>query len=163
MEVEIRAYRPGDVPAMTAIWNQVVEDGAAFPQTKPLTVHEAEQFFTEQSFTAAAEDRETHQVVGLYIVHPNNVGRCGHIANASYAVRRDCRGRHVGRALVSHSLEKAGQLGFRLMQFNAVVASNHEAIHLYETLGFVRLGVIPGGFRMKDGSYEDILLFYRTL
>ena len=97
MEVEIRAYRPGDVPAMTAIWNQVVEDGAAFPQTKPLTVHEAEQFFTEQSFTAAAEDRETHQVVGLYILHPNNVGRCGHIANASYAVRRDCRGRHVGR------------------------------------------------------------------
>ena len=163
MEVDIRAYRPEDVPALTDIWNQVVEDGVAFPQTKPLTIHEAEQFFAEQSFTAAAEDRETHQVVGLYILHPNNVGRCGHIANASYAVHRDVRGRHIGRALVTHSLTRAGELGFRLMQFNAVVASNHGAIHLYESLDFVQLGVIPGGFRMKDGSYEDILLFYHTL
>lgn len=28
--------------------------------------------------------------------HPNNVGRCGHICNASYAVSSDARGRHIG-------------------------------------------------------------------
>ena len=64
------------------------------------------------------------KVVGLYILHPNNVGRCGHIANASYGVSRDCRGRGVGRALVEDSLAACGALGFRLLQFNAVVASN---------------------------------------
>ena len=163
MEVQIRAYRFEDLPALTEIWNQVVEDGVAFPQTQPLTAHEAEGFFAEQSFTAVAEDAASHEVVGLYILHPNNVGRCSHIANASYAVRRDCRGRHVGRALVTHCLAKARDLGFGVIQFNAVVASNHSAIHLYESLGFVRLGVIPGGFRMKDGAYEDILLFYHSL
>ena len=30
-------------------------------------------------------------------------------------------------------------------------------------LGFVGLGVIPGGFRMKDGSYEDICPYYHLL
>ena len=49
------------------------------------------------------------------------------------------------------------------MQFNAVVKSNLGAIHLYEKLGFVRIGEVPGGFLMKDGHYEDIVLFYHTL
>jgi len=34
--------------------------------------------------------------------------------------------------------------------------SNIHARHLYERLGFAQLGTIPGGFRMKDGHYENI-------
>ena len=30
----------------------------------------------------------------------NNVGRCGHICNASYAVDSFCRGQHIGEKLV---------------------------------------------------------------
>ncbi|MCI8594816.1 MAG: GNAT family N-acetyltransferase [Oscillospiraceae bacterium] len=163
MEPFVRAYGPADVARMTEIWNEVVRDGVAYPQTEPMTAEAAAAFFAEQSFTAVAEDKETGEVVGLYILHPNNVGRCGHIANASYAVGSQHRGKRVGRALVSHCLKKGGELGFRLLQFNAVVASNHSAIHLYESLGFVRIGTVPGGFLLPSGRYEDIVLFYHTL
>lgn len=160
-KITVRPYRSEDLPAMAEIWNQVVEDGVAFPQEEVLDGAGAAAFFAGQSRAAVAElDGE---VVGLYILHPNNVGRCGHIANASYGVRRDWRGRGVGRALVEDSLAACGALGFRLLQFNAVVASNLGAIALYETLGFVRLGTIPGGFRLKDGSYEDIIVFYHRV
>jgi len=47
-----------------------------------------------------------------------------------------------------------------MMQFNAVVVTNKGAIHLYKKLGFTSLGVIPNGFRQKDGSYVDITPFY---
>ena len=110
-----------------------------------------------QSYTGVAED-EDGQVVGIYILHPNNVGRCGHIANASYAVRASCRGRHIGEKLVTDCLAKAREIGFRVLQFNAVVESNRPARHL-----FVQLGVIPGGFRRKDGRYENICPYYRVL
>lgn len=163
MGVFIRSFANGDAREAAAIWNRVVEDGVAFPQEDDLDEDGAIRFFTAQSFTAVAEDEDTGELAGLYILHPNNIGRCGHIANASYAVRADRRGCGVGEALVRHSLEKARGLGFRLMQFNAVVASNASALHLYEKLGFLRLGVIPGGFRMKSGVYEDIVLFYHTL
>lgn len=160
-EISVRPYRGEDLPAMMEIWNQVVEDGAAFPQEERLDPAGAAALFAGQSRTAVAE--LDGKAVGLYILHPNNVGRCGHIANASYAVSRDCRGRGVGRALVEDSLTACGALGFRLLQFNAVVAGNLGAIALYQSLGFQQVGTIPGGFRLKDGRYEDIIVFYHRV
>ena len=32
MNIMIRAYQTSDLPDMIRIWNEVVEDGAAFPQ-----------------------------------------------------------------------------------------------------------------------------------
>ena len=145
------------------IWNEVVSDGIAFPQVEMLTELDANTFFTSQSYTGVAVDNETGEVVGLYILHPNNVGRYGHIANTSYAVKKGRRGQHIGEQLVKHSLAMAADLGFRIMQFNAVVASNVHALHIYERLGFRQLGVIPQGFLMKDGHYEDIVLLYIEL
>lgn len=57
----------------------------------------------------------------------------------------------------------AKQKGFKVLQFNAVVASNVKAIKLYETLDFVKLGTVPCGFENKDGVFEDIILLYHTL
>ncbi len=143
------------------VWNQVVSDGIAFPQTDLLTEKEADAFFSSQSFTGVVV--EDGSVLGLYILHPNNLGRCGHIANCSYAVSRDMRGKHIGEMLVNHSLRMAHERGFRLIQFNAVVVSNIHAIHLYERCGFKRIGTVPGGFRMDDGTYSDIILFYHEV
>lgn len=163
MNIIIKPYARDVVDAANAIWNRVVEDGVAFPQEDFLDAETGHAFFTGQDFTGIAYDADTGEAVGLYILHPNNIGRCGHICNASYAVRADLRGHHIGEALVKHCLAKAKELGYGVLQFNAVVASNHSALHLYEKLGFVRLGVIPGGFRMKDGRYEDIVPHYHEL
>ena len=57
-------------------------------------------------------------------------------------------------------MAQAGKLKYRILQFNAVVATNAAARHLYEKIGFRQLGTIPGGFRMKDGHYEDICPYY---
>ncbi|MCD8181130.1 MAG: GNAT family N-acetyltransferase [Firmicutes bacterium] len=163
MNIKVRQYTKEDVTDANGIWNKVVFDGVAFPQTEPLDEKSGDEFFSSQSFTGIAYDEESGETVGLYILHPNNVGRCGHICNASYAVRSDLRGRHIGEALVTHCMEQAKRLGFGILQFNAVVSTNHAALKLYEKLGFIRLGVIPGGFLMKDGHYEDIIPHYHIL
>ncbi len=163
MHIAVRAYTDTDLRDMIRIWNEVVEDGVAFPQEELLTPETGKEFFAAQTYNAVAVDTDTDKVCGLYILHPNNVGRCGHICNASYAVSRDSRGLHVGEKLVSDCLLQGQAHGFRILQFNAVVASNIHARHLYERLGFVQLGVIPKGFRMKDGHYEDICPYYHEL
>ena len=142
MNINIREYMAADAKSASEIWNQVVDDGVAFPQEEVLTPESGDAFFKEQTYTGIAENSESGEVVGLYILHPNNVGRCGHICNASYAVRRDIRGEHIGEKLVLDCISMAKKKGFR---------------------GFTPLGVIPGGFRMPDGHYEDIIPHYYDL
>lgn len=163
MNVCVRSYQEKDIPAMIRIWNEVVEEGIAFPQEELLDEVTGVSFFGNQTDCAVAVDEDTGSVYGLYILHPNNVGRCGHIANASYAVASGVRGLHIGEKLVLHSLMHAKKYGFQIMQFNAVVSSNIHARNLYERCGFSPLGVIPKGFRMKDGHYEDICPYYHLL
>lgn len=163
MNIQIRPYKEQDLNALLEIWNEVVEEGIAFPQLELLTQETGSAFFQEQTFCGVAEDADSGQILGLYILHPNNVGRCGHICNASYAVRSGLRGLHIGEKLVLNCMEQGKAHGFRILQFNAVVRTNTHARHLYERLGFSQLGVIPGGFLMKDGHYEDICPYYHTL
>lgn len=164
----VRAWRPEDVDAMREIWNEVVRAGVAFPQEEELDATGALAFFSEQTHCGVAVVGEgddcasLERIAGLYILHPNNVGRCGHVANASFAVDATVRGRGVGRALVSDAIAQLAPCGFRGLQFNAVVDSNASARHLYESLGFEHIGTIPGGFRMPDGAYEDTHVYYHA-
>lgn len=157
----VRKYAIDDLQDMITIWNEVVEDGIAFPQEELLDEMTGKEFFESQTYSAVAE--EDGRIYGLYILHPNNVGRCGHICNASYAVSSESRGKHIGEMLVKDCLEQGKKYGFSVLQFNAVVESNIHARHLYERLGFVQLGTIPKGFRMKDGHYENICPYYHEL
>lgn len=157
MTIIVKAYESKDVQDAIEIWNEVVRKGTAFPQEDELNETTGDEFFKAQSFTGLAVDTDSGEIVALYILHPNNVGRCAHISNASYAVRSDLRGRHIGEFIVKASIAKARELGFRILQFNAVVATNIHARYLYRRLGFKELGTIPGGFRMPDSSFEDIV------
>ena len=69
-------------------------------------------------------------------------------------------GHHVWKTSELEDDEKQQFGEQRLMK---VVENNIHARHLYERLGFVQLGAIPGGFRMKDGHYEIICPYYHVL
>ncbi len=157
----IREFRETDVLQMIHIWNEIVQQGNAFPQEEYLDEAAGLEFFKSQSYTAVAElDGE---IAGLYILHPNNVGRCGHICNASYAVAGQFRGMHIGESLVRDCIEQGKMHAFKILQFNAVVADNTPARKLYEKIGFKQLGTISGGFRLKSGTYADICPYYIEL
>lgn len=167
MNIQICKYKTEYAIETMKIWNEVIRDGVAFPQIEELTDKNADEFFKKQTYTGIAFDldakNKSEKIVGLYILHPNNVGRCSHIANASYAVKKSVRGEHVGEKLVKDCLKVAHEKNFKILQFNAVVASNIHALHLYERLGFTKLGKIPGGFLLNNGNYEDIYLFYHEV
>ena len=167
MGINVRKFEEKDIESMISIWNEVVEEGVAYPQLDLLDEKTGAEFFCCQTYCGvphlSSAGNSKGEILGLYILHPNNVGRCGHISNASYAVKSAARGKHIGEMLVKDCLIQGRMCGFRILQFNAVVRTNRAARHLYEKLGFKQLGVIPGGFLMKDGHYEDICPYYREL
>lgn len=163
MNIEVNCYSSADLPKMTSIWNEVVTEGIAFPQLETLDEQSGTEFFGSQTYCGVAKNADNGEILGLYILHPNNVGRCAHISNASYAVSSQSRGMGIGEALVRDCLAQARKCGFKILQFNAVVRTNTAARHLYEKLGFTQLGVIPKGFFIKDEHYEDICPYYIEL
>ena len=79
MSIIIKPYEKNFIESAIEIWNEIVNEGVAFPQEELLTIESGDEFFKSQSFTGLAFDDQNDQLVGLYILHPNNVGRCGHI------------------------------------------------------------------------------------
>ena len=100
MALEIRPYREEDLAGMLKVWNEVVEGGEAFPQIEPLTLEKAAEFFAAQTLSVVAD--LDGKVMGLYVLHPNNVGRCAHVGNASYAVASSVRGLGLGPVSYTH-------------------------------------------------------------
>ena len=52
----VREYVPDDLGSMIEIWNEVVEEGNAFPQEESLDAESGRSFFAEQSFCGVAEE-----------------------------------------------------------------------------------------------------------
>ena len=127
--MEIRPYTEKDFPAMVRIWNKAVQDSDAFPQEGQLDDQTGAALFAAQTYCGVADG--CGNVIGLYILHPNSIGRCG---------------RHIGEKLVLDCLAQAKRHGFGILPFNAVVENNLHARRLYERLGFVQAGTVPNGF-----------------
>lgn len=54
--MKIRKYTDADINEMVTIWNEIVEEGMAFPQEESLTEERARAFFASQTYTAVAEE-----------------------------------------------------------------------------------------------------------
>jgi ribosomal protein S18 acetylase RimI-like enzyme len=108
-----------------------------------------------------AEDAS--HVVGTYYLHANQHGGGSHVANCGYMTARQASGRGIARLMCAHSLERARQRGFRAMQFNFVVATNHRAVRIWQSFGFEIVGRLPGVFLHPTLGYVDALVMLRHL
>jgi L-amino acid N-acyltransferase YncA len=89
---------------------------------------------------------ENGVVIGSAKMGPNRPGRGAHVATASFMVDPLHQGKGAGRALCAFAVDWARSAGYRSMQFNAVVETNHAAVHLWQSLGFEILATVPEAF-----------------
>ena|SRR5438876_7436776 len=113
--------------------------------------------------TASPSVIQGRNIVGTYILRPNQSGGGSHVANAAFMVTPGARGQGIGRAMAEHCLSEARRLGFRGMQFNFVVSTNESAVHLWQDLGFEIVGTLPGAFRHPEKAYVDVYIMFRSL
>lgn len=103
------------------------------------------------------------EIVGSFYVRPNFGGGAKDICNCGFIVKLDCRGRKFGQHMTQYAIKISPSLGFRAMQFNAVVEANIAAVHLYKKLGFDLIGKIPFGFKLSNGSRSNLLIWHKFL
>lgn len=160
--VHVRRATAADWPAIWRIFSAVVGAGDTYTFAPDTSEAEARRLWLGDGFITCVAEREG-DVVGTYVVKPNQPGLGAHVANAGYMVRPDAFGGGIGTALCEHSLAEAREAGYRAMQFNAVVSTNTRAVALWERFGFRIVGTVPEGFRHARLGYVDLHIMHRAL
>jgi ribosomal protein S18 acetylase RimI-like enzyme len=160
--MDIREISPDEFDAAWPVFQAVIATGDTYPYDPGMTIDEAREMWTTPPARTFAAS-EGGEIVGCYMLKPNQPGLGSHIANCGYMVAPSARGRGIGGKLCEHSLATARDAGFLAMQFNAVVASNVAAVKLWQEHGFVVVGRVPKAFRHAKQGLTDILVMHRFL
>ncbi len=159
----IRPAHAGDLPAITRIYNQSVEERASTADTQARSLEERALWF------AQFDDRypiwvyeEKGQVLGyacLFKYSPKDGYRFA--TEHSVYIAREARGRGFGRLLLGDVLKQAESLGFEYI-LARIFSHNAASIRLHESAGFALLGRQKRIVQM-DGNWYDVTLMDRRL
>jgi L-amino acid N-acyltransferase YncA len=161
-QLRIRRATDADWPDIWAIFHAVVATGDTYAYPPDMSEPDARQTWLGAGMATYVAERGA-EIVGTYVLKPNQPGLGAHVANAGYMVRPGEFGGGIGTAMAEHSLVEAQAAGYRAMQFNAVVSTNLRAVDLWRRLGFTVIGTVPGGFRHAKLGYVDLLIMFRPI
>ena len=157
----IKEFIEEDINSIVFIWNEVIDEGNSFFWRKHFSNNGILQILNSQKAVYCVKYNE--EVIGFYILHDNFPGRGNHISNALYAIKKEFRGKGIGKMLGEHSIRISKECGYKAMQFNSVVSTNIASVHLWESLGFTRVGQINNAFIKDNDDVVDIYIYYKSL
>lgn len=158
----IRKAEDQDYHKIWDIFSQVIKTGDTYvfnPHTKKEDLRK--YWFADYMETYVIE--ENNNILGTYIIKPNQIDLGNHIANCSYMVNPAFQGKGIGKKLCEHSLKIAQQIGYLGIQFNIVVSTNLAAVKLWQKYGFEIIGTTPKGFRHANLGLVDTYIMYKDL
>lgn len=144
------------------IFHFVVSGGDTYV-FEPNTPKSALRHYWFADYMDAFVAEEKDEILGTYIIKPNQTGLGDHIANCSYMVGENSRHQGVGKAMCAHSIDFARREGYKGIQFNFVVSTNTRAINLWKKFGFKIIGTIPRGYRHQQLGYVDAYIMFKEL
>ena len=155
------------IDQLASVLMDCVEGGASVSFMQPLTQERAAAFWRKVALGVAAGERallvaeDAQGVCGtvqLVIDQPENQP---HRADLSkLLVHRRVRRQGLGEALMRAAEAMARDCGKTLLVLDT---ASDTAERIYERLGWVRVGVIPGYALLPQGGLCDTVLFYREL
>jgi GNAT superfamily N-acetyltransferase len=161
--LNIREATESDWPDIFAFYSVIVADGATYAYPEGQTLDEARPWWMEQPPGRTVVACAGEIIVGSAKMGPNRPGRGAHVATASFLVDPAYQGQGVGRALGQYVLDWARSSRFTGIQFNAVVETNHAAVHLWQSLGFEILGTVPDAFDHRTHGLVGLHVMFRRL
>jgi ribosomal protein S18 acetylase RimI-like enzyme len=153
---------------LAAVLTDCVDGGASVSFMAPFAVAEAENYFRKLLPELAAGDRillgafEGTDLLGTVQIVTYMPPNQPHRADiAKLLVSRRARRKGIGQLLMQHGEEQARRAGKTLLVLDT--ATGGDAERLYERLGWVKVGEIPGYALLPDGVLCATSIFWKTL
>ena len=169
----IRKARPTDFDDIVETWSSFFPEAEADPSFGLSLYRESPSMEEEQKWFAATLQaiKDGNLVMVVAEVDGHVVGWCDvrrvapktpndHRGSLGVCVRKDFRGRGIGRALLAAAMEECRKK-FESLELT-VLTNNEVAIRLYTEFGFKTYGIRPSAIR-RGGRYFDERLMYVDL
>ncbi|MES2938818.1 MAG: N-acetyltransferase [Pseudomonadota bacterium] len=161
--LRIRRFRQEDWPRLWQLLQTTFQAGDTYVFDDRTTEAQALDIWIRQPQVTCIAESEQGELLGTYILKPNQPGRGSHVCNAGYVVAPAARGQGVAQRMCAHSLEEAAASGYDAMQFNFVVSTNERAVRLWQHMGFAIVGTLPKAFRHASLGDVDAYVMYKRL
>ncbi|MGM7700646.1 GNAT family N-acetyltransferase [Pseudalkalibacillus sp. Hm43] len=102
-------------------------------------------------------------VVGWIVFIAQERKRMAHTGSFGLMIRKEFRDRGLGRLLVSALLNWAEENSLIEKVSLGVFSTNHRAISLYKSLGFLEEGRKVNEFKFNENEYADDILMYKLV
>ncbi len=155
---QVRKASLGDAEAMAVIYNQGIEDRIATFETRSRTSADIEAWFDGVHPIVVLEQDNEVVAFASTSVYRNRACYAG-IAEFSVYVRRDFRGRGVGRVTLEALLHNVEEAGFWKL-VSRVFVENTASRALLRSLGFREVGVYEKHAQL-DGEWRDVVIVER--
>lgn len=155
----VRRARPGDLPAVTAIYNQAVVASPATFDVEPFTVETRRPWFEEHSEAYPLYVAERDGAVVGYASLSRFRTKPAYLYTAEVSVYIDDRahGQGVGTALYEALIPEAKRLGYHAL-IAGITRPNPASVALHERFGFRSVGVLREVGRKFD-RWHDVEWF----
>ncbi len=164
MDLQIRRATIKDVPAITAIFNQGIQDGVATLETR--VQNESDIMFWMENrdpryMVLVAED-QSGKICGYVSLNKFNFKSAyTGVGDLSIYIGKDCRGQGIGHLLLESLAEEAKKEGFYKLVLN-VISKNTKALKFYENLGYSLVGVYKDQ-GILNGEWVDAIIMEKFL
>jgi L-amino acid N-acyltransferase YncA len=171
--VIIREASAADLPAITEIYNDVIDTSDAIWLDEHVTLADRMAWFEHQGFTgqpvlvAVSDDGTDDGTIEGDLLGYASFGefraKAGYWPTVEHTIhiRADHRGAGIGQALLDALVERAEAMGKHVM-IAGVDAGNAGSIRFHERNGFRLVASMPGVGR-KNGRPVDLILMQREL
>ena len=132
-----------------------------YPEENTMTADQEARYLQAKAESAgeiellAEVDGRLAGMAGIEGIGPREKVR--HRADVGISIDREFGGLGIGRALTEACVACARQAGYAQLELS-VVAANHRAIALYQSVGFVEYGRNPRGFRSRLTGWQELVL-----
>lgn len=164
----IRTVELEDAEALLEISNFVVSEGEYFIIVSEELEKSSLEEEREQIQKILDNERETlivaeidGAVVGSIKIRSNKLKRMSHTGTISMSLGKDYRGLGIGKLLLQAMLDWAEKHPLIEKLSLGVLSTNHRAISLYKSMGFVEEGLLVKEYKINEDKYVDDILMYK--
>lgn len=166
LKIIFRHVKKSDVDGVWNNFNEVLEEGIYLPVLSPVRSEWEKTSWFENIkkenelciVAVSANLNNPHDVLGQCEISNLEWEAAIHVGSLGVIVKKGFRDLSIGRKLIDLAIRESKRLNHKEKIILSCFSSNKRGLHLYESMGFKRIGVRKNQFYLNSIYYDEVMM-----